>query len=280
MMKKSALVLLILVVILAIGCAKKEQPVSDVPAVNTTSNISAPIQTDKIMFGPGKLPAAKLGIDYRYSFCEPPISSGICGSSATNPKGGNPPYHFVLDSGSGFPPIGISLNMNGIMTGKASNAGKSSFRVCAVDNSGSQACGDVELVVEESLTGDWQGSYDIGVDVSAVCTNMRVMTYGGPIIMELSQQQDKLTGTGSISGVNNIFLTGTGECTPQAGGDFDMKITGSTGKDGSVILDMDFGDPDLYFPKLHFVGRLDGKELSGTIAGEGIAASTATLNKQ
>ncbi len=131
-----------------------------------------------------------------------------------------------------------------------------------------------------SVMGNWEGTYDIGVDVGAVCTNMKVMRYQGPISMELLQSRDKITGTGTISGVNNIFLTGTGECTPQTGGYFEMKITGNTRNDGSVIINMDFGDPDLYFPKLQFIGILDDKELSGMITGNGIAASSATLTKQ
>jgi hypothetical protein len=130
-----------------------------------------------------------------------------------------------------------------------------------------------------SLAGDWKGGYDIGVEVGAVCTNTKVLRYSGPIVMHLLQSQDKLTGDGSISGVNNVLMT-AGDCTPQDGGAFDMKITGSIENDGSIVLDMDFGDPDMYFPKLHFVGTLEGKDISGTISGKGIAESNATFSKQ
>src|SRR4029077_3863923 len=55
--------------------------------------------------------------------------------------GGNPPYHFQLDPGSGFPPIGIIMDLNGNLTGKvAKGARPGTFRACAVDLSESQSC--------------------------------------------------------------------------------------------------------------------------------------------
>jgi hypothetical protein len=57
-------------------------------------------------------------------------------------SGGNPPYHFQLDTMGGFPPFGINLDpLTGSLTGKLSKGARGSkFRVCAVDLSASQSC--------------------------------------------------------------------------------------------------------------------------------------------
>ena len=70
--------------------------------------------------------------------------------------GGNPPYHFQLPTFAGFPPIGIILAPNGVLSGIPKTAGLSvPFTVCAVDLSGNvsvnntrrQTCSSVRLNV-------------------------------------------------------------------------------------------------------------------------------------
>ncbi len=54
--------------------------------------------------------------------------------------GGNPPYHFQMDTFARFPPIGIILAPNGVLSGIPKTAGLSTpFTVCAVDLSGNVA---------------------------------------------------------------------------------------------------------------------------------------------
>jgi hypothetical protein len=84
-----------------------------------------------------------------YSFCRPPITGNdLCGAASTNPTGGQPPYSFQLGAGSGFPPIGMHLNLNGTLTGTPTVAGVSNFVVCAVDLSRNSACDTVRFTVE------------------------------------------------------------------------------------------------------------------------------------
>ena len=63
--------------------------------------------------------------------------------------GGNPPYHFQLDTMGGFPPIGMHLGMNGLLygtpTAKPPLGGWPSFAVCAVDMSGNSDCPKVQV---------------------------------------------------------------------------------------------------------------------------------------
>jgi len=70
--------------------------------------------------------------------------------------GGNPPYHFQMDTFARFPPIGIILAPNGVLSGIPKTAGLSTpFTVCAVDLSGNvsvngarrQSCASVQLNV-------------------------------------------------------------------------------------------------------------------------------------
>jgi hypothetical protein len=88
-----------------------------------------------------------------YSFCRPPISGNdLCDATATNPTGGQPPYHFELGTGGGFPPIGMRLNLNGTLTGTPTVAGVSNFVVCAVDLAGRSACDTVRFTVDAAGT--------------------------------------------------------------------------------------------------------------------------------
>ena len=101
------------------------------------------------------LPDARVGEHYSYSFCKPDClnESDLCGSDAnpsTNPTGGSNPYHFQLESGSGFPPIGLVLHPNGLLDGTPGIAGEKTFTVCAVDLGGHQCCVQVSLNVLEA----------------------------------------------------------------------------------------------------------------------------------
>ena len=112
-----------------------------------------------VQFGaPVQLPDATINEPYVYSFCQPDRTdeNDLCGSSvnpSTNPTGGNEPYHFQLDSGSGFPPMGLILYPNGLLLGTPTAAGSRDFTVCAVDLSEKQRCVETSLdVVEPPIT--------------------------------------------------------------------------------------------------------------------------------
>jgi len=139
-----------------------------VPYISTTQPLSfnAPIQLQ---------PAVK-AMPYTYSFCGPSVAipSDLCGGPATpsaNVAGGNPPYHFTLDTGVGFPPFGMTLNLNGMLTGIPTIAGTRTFGVCAVDLNGNQSCRTVKLVVISSIcTGSFSGSTTDTFNSSPFCS--------------------------------------------------------------------------------------------------------------
>ncbi len=109
-----------------------------------------PSSTTSITFiTPEELPPATVGVSYSFSFATP-----------TNPTGGNPPYSFVLGSGVGFPPFGLTLNLNGVLSGIPTAAGARTFEVCVKDLGGTQACGTTSLIVKPRPE-VWVGTFEI-----------------------------------------------------------------------------------------------------------------------
>ena len=62
-------------------------------------------------------------------------------------QGGLPPYHFQLNTGGGFPPMGLILDINGRLSGTPTVEGTSNFGVCVVDTSGANKCYTFTMVV-------------------------------------------------------------------------------------------------------------------------------------
>ena len=115
-----------------------------------TTPDTAPASTTTIVFTvPEELPLANVGVPYSFSFAK-----------ATNPTGGNPPYSFLLGSGVGFPPFGLTLNVDGTLSGTPTAAGTRTFEVCVKDLSGNQACQMTSLTVE-AAPAVWTGTFEI-----------------------------------------------------------------------------------------------------------------------
>lgn len=108
-----------------------------------------------VVFRAPALPAAEENGRYSYSLClgtAPAMPANQeCGGSfhpSTTIQGGRGPYHFQLDSGSGFPPMGVHLDKDGNLTGTLPKGARAStFRVCAVDLGGAQSCQTVTINV-------------------------------------------------------------------------------------------------------------------------------------
>lgn len=142
---------------------------------------------------------ATAGEYFEYSFCDPKPATDTspCGPmpATSNPTGGNPAYHFVLGSGTGFPPFGLSLGKDGILKGTVdkSEAGRTkTIDVCAVDLSGDSVCREVSLTVSApppTLSGIWTGQATLKADVGVICA------YQGNIRLSLTQTGSSLQGS-------------------------------------------------------------------------------------
>ena len=64
--------------------------------------------------------------------------------------GGTPPYHFQSDTfRNGAPPMGMIVDVNGILTGTPSKTGQYTFGVCVVDAVGASKCGQTLIFIDE-----------------------------------------------------------------------------------------------------------------------------------
>jgi hypothetical protein len=91
------------------------------------------------------LPDATEGGAYEFNF-----------KSLTNPSGGHveyvgaQSYGYSFFHGFGFPPIGLTLALNGILSGTPAAAGYYEFEVCVKDLDGNQKCGITHLTVNKA----------------------------------------------------------------------------------------------------------------------------------
>jgi len=213
-------------------------PGQSVPPLVVT--LTAPGTSSSLSFNSGAPPAATVGVPYPlYSFCTPTPTSITALCNGTNPSGGQPPYHFQLDTLGGFPPLGMFLNLNGLLTGTPTVAGTSNFRVCAVDLSGTSVCQPVSLTVNPGLTGTWSGSF----------TEFPGCPFAGTLTLTLTQTGSAVTGT----------LTATG--TLQSTSSQIVAVCGSTLDDTETVN-----------------GSLTGGTLSLTSTYSGVVSATVSGN--
>jgi hypothetical protein len=184
-----------------------------VPALPEVSILSA--WSALVFTPPAVLPAGTVGVPYLFSFCQPQPATptSLCGEfpATTDPTGGQVPYHFQLDSGVGFPPLGLNLNLNGLLTGTPSATGTRTFRVCAVDLAGFQSCETVSLTI--NATAAWTGVLTasstpqhcpLGGDKGEFSLSYSLsLSFPSSLIAALQGGQT-IQGTGTVSGVETV----------------------------------------------------------------------------
>jgi hypothetical protein len=114
-----------------------------------------------------------------------------------NTTGGTPPYAYTVETGSGFPPIGIHLDGSGTLTGTPSIAGTYTFGVTVTDLTGAESSKTATLVVDPSLTGTWEGAWAWSGPGSNGCD----FDDGGSFSMTITQTGNSISGSTSAGGV-------------------------------------------------------------------------------
>lgn len=109
-----------------------------------------PPRGNGIALGEGDFEPLVVGYSYDISFCMPESarSGATCGGLAgdtSTPVGGSPPYSLV--KGTGFFPPGMSLELNGLLSGAPTTEGTYNFQICAKDLKMNQGCQDYTLMV-------------------------------------------------------------------------------------------------------------------------------------
>lgn len=168
-------------------------------------------QESGIFLGEGNFEPLIIGNSYSISFCMPESarSGATCGGLAgetQTPVGGSPPYSLV--KGSGFLPPGMSLELNGLLSGAPTTAGTYNFKICAKDLKMNQGCQNYVLVVkEETLLVDEEtiGAADLDMIIdSATCVPEYQDDYGRHVF--------NISLSGTASGpIDSYFSFGSSE---------------------------------------------------------------------
>jgi len=103
----------------------------------TTTFKAANADGSGISFTPGVNPFARVDSYYAFDFY-PFVSGGLA------------PYYFKLGTAGGFPPMGLVLAPNGILSGTPSIETSATFVVCAVDLGADSSCKTVTVSVTDS----------------------------------------------------------------------------------------------------------------------------------
>jgi len=133
---------------------------------------AGPTPGSPLVFEPAAPPGGVVGVPYSFSF-----------AVAT---GGVEPIHYQLDTFGGFPPIGLVLDLNGLLSGipTVTNQG-TPFSVCAVDATGRNVCPIMRIVIQPGIeagieaVGNWAGT--ITLEAGCVDPLPFVYSWSGPI---------------------------------------------------------------------------------------------------
>jgi hypothetical protein len=117
-------------------------------------------------------PDATVGVPSSYEF------SALVQLLGVGSGGGTDIYTYYLGSGVGFPPMGLTLGIDGVLKGTPTAAGTSKFQVCVKDVGGRSTCQTYSLTVNPAGNSNATscpttsnppcGSVQNGVGVSAV----------------------------------------------------------------------------------------------------------------
>ena len=132
--------LMVIFLLCVSGCQPTVIPHDQTPGANQvqdTAPVFFSLENDQLNF-------AAVNVPFNHAYCDDVDDpSDICGADNEfigNPSGGNPPFHLQLDTGIGFPPMGLILHPNGFLDGTPSIVGAKNFSICAVDQSSMQQC--------------------------------------------------------------------------------------------------------------------------------------------
>ncbi|GEM_PF-3522158 len=176
------------------------------PPEQTTYGPAGP--TKVVLEVPANLPAAEVGKPYQYSF--------------NNPTGGQPPYHFQVEGG--FPPFGIILDLNGILSGTPTAEGRRTFSVCAVDLAGVQSCKQTILSVA------------IRAPVSNVTAPVQAIVGPTAPVVKLEELLEKYVG-GEIATPTD-FRIDSSSCKRISSSKFEISVAGFASGPNSSSLSM------------------------------------------
>ena len=123
------------------------------------------------------IPDATIGKPYSVDFSNDLIYS-------LDPKKENGPYTFYLGSGKGFPPMGLTLGIDGVLKGAPTGRGDESFQVCVKDVSGKSICQNYHISVnsEQTQISSQTSQSKCPVTISDTACGSRPYGSNGPVV--------------------------------------------------------------------------------------------------
>ncbi|MEM5804793.1 MAG: S8/S53 family peptidase [Candidatus Aenigmatarchaeota archaeon] len=240
---------------------------------------------------------ATVNKEFGFQLCTPAsaASAATCGglTPSTNPAGGKPPYSFHVGMSGGFPPTGISLNLNGLLHGTPTITGTYTFPVCARDGFGNENCDDVTIDVRpEEPAEPTEATYRGGFSLSG--------TYGRPFpeYGTTCMFDDTFSGTITLtitdgSGTAEVAGTFTSNAVSGSVPGFDcLSSSSDMGDITSVSISGSSVEFTTHFYTAggsdyagHFSGTLSGDTITGTFIEtstccSGSASTSVTLARQ
>jgi hypothetical protein len=167
---------------------------------STTVTVNQAAGPPSINFTQPTLPAAQVGSAYSFQF----TASGGVGT-----------MRFAVQSGT-FPPQGINLSGNGVLSGTPVAPGTSTFGVCAADDTGRSVCRSITLVVnpggtsDSPILGNWAGN--ITVNTGCVPGLPRTVTWSGTFRRAANNSLELVATIPAVSISNEVVpvsLSGT-----------------------------------------------------------------------
>ena len=97
--------------------------------------------------------------------------------------GSSAPYSFYLGSGVGFPPMGLKLDINGVLKGTPTGTGTSRFQVCVKDVGGRSACKTYSMTVAPKTTAKTPASTPNSVRISSPTSTPASDEFTCPVVL-------------------------------------------------------------------------------------------------
>jgi len=223
-------------------------------ATTATFNAAPTLPGSGVRFNPPALEDAIVGTPYQFDFS--PFASG-----------GSGPYYFTLGTAGGFPPIGLILAPNGILSGTPTVQRDTQFDVCAVDLGGNQSCTTITLnarprpAASSSLTGTWIGTWTR--PVAGFCDfETSALTW------TLTQSDGTVTGSFQrrVTAIDTFGL-----CPDPVGASSSGSLVNGVVSGNSLTIFTSGGT--------RFTATFDGTTITGT-GGTSLGSGTFTLNRQ
>ena len=206
-------------------------------------------------------PPQSVSVDLRVTIiAKPPtiaVSGGkcprvgkACSITVATAKGGTPPYYFTTGGfGTGTPPLGMIVNLKGVLTGTPKRAGSYAFRVCVVDLVGATNCASTNVQVGDASpsptsraqnnlpagfpTNLPSGSYNLSVCTSIPAANYNSCVDGGNVKISAGDAGALAEALSQVSAEIRSACACTVQYTVFNGAGFDMVITDKVA--GSVV---------------------------------------------